>query len=633
MAGVLSSDGKCRAFDKQANGYVRGEGSGAIFLKRLSAAEADGNHIYAVIKATAENHGGRAIALTAPSSSAQSALLIEAYQKAHIDPTTVGYIECHGTGTSLGDPIEIQSLSKAFSELYKTYNKAPAKSPHCGLSSVKTNIGHLETAAGMGSLLKVLLAIKHKQIPANIHFEELNPYINLKGTPFYIADRLTSWDAIVGEDGSTIPRRAGVSGFGFGGANAHIVLEEYIPPQRQSASRAPRPHLIVLSAKNEDRLKAYMQSIYACLEKKEVELDDIAYTLQVGRDEMPERLALVVSNAEELKQKLEELLKDGERPKDSYRNNIGTDEAKSKVMGGAEGEKLVQALIQQEQLSKLAELWVSGTKIDWRLLYNSDLPKRISIPTYPFARQRYWIKAAEQKVTQEHRYQDPISASYLHSQMPGQESILEDDRFASTFSGVQMKAAATDPTLEVAWVFLTGPSVANGNGVQPASMRAEEKMELFLKQEAALQLQRPLDRISTDVTYFDLGLSSLGIVSVIQKINELLHESLPISAVFEYRDIQSLAAYLAATYRSKIDALSAIREKRVLTYSDSQPQINTTKLTPLPIETYLSGGRMPSSHEHTDATTARLERTNGELLDMVRWQEGSLDNSYEKVTF
>jgi len=164
-------------------------------------------------------------------------------------------------------------------------------------------------------------------------------------------------------------------------------------------------------------------------------------------------------------------------------------------------------------------------------------------------------------------------------------------------------------------------------------MRAEEKMELFLKQEAALQLQRPLDRISTDVTYFDLGLSSLGIVSVIQKINELLHESLPISAVFEYRDIQSLAAYLAATYRSKIDALSAIREKRVLTYSDSQPQINTTKLTPLPIETYLSGGRMPSSHEHTDATTARLERTNGELLDMVRWQEGSLDNSYEKVTF
>jgi acyl transferase domain-containing protein len=129
MAGMLSGDGKCKAFDKRANGYVRGEGCGAMFLKPLSVAEADGNHIYAVIKATAENHGGRVTTMTAPNSSSQTALLIEAYEKARIDPATVGYIECHGTGTSLGDPIEIQALGKAFSELYKRRNKAPAETP------------------------------------------------------------------------------------------------------------------------------------------------------------------------------------------------------------------------------------------------------------------------------------------------------------------------------------------------------------------------------------------------------------------------------------------------------------------------------------------------------------------------
>src|SRR5215475_1032797 len=205
-----------------------------MLLKPLSAAQADGNHIYAVIKATSENHGGRVTTLTAPNSSAQTALLIDAYEKAQIDPATVGYIECHGTGTSLGDPIETQALSKAFSELYKRRNKATAETPLCGLGSVKTNIGHLEMAAGIAGVFKVLLAIKHRQIPANIHFEEINPYINLKGTPFYIVDKLTPWEASTGEDGTPIPRRAGVSSFGFGGANAHVVLEEYIPPRRQS---------------------------------------------------------------------------------------------------------------------------------------------------------------------------------------------------------------------------------------------------------------------------------------------------------------------------------------------------------------------------------------------------------------
>ena len=426
MAGMLSGDGKCKTFDKKANGYVRGEGGGAIFLKPLSLAEADGNHIYAVIKATAENHGGKVTTMTAPNSVAQAELLIEAYEKAHVDPTTVGYIECHGTGTSLGDPIEIQALTKAFAELYKRNNKAPAETPHCGLSSVKTNIGHLETAAGIAGVLKALMAIKHKQIPANIHLEEVNPYINLKGTPFFIADKLTPWPAAIGADGSPLPRRAGVSSFGFGGANAHIVLEEYIPARRAPVA-ANEPHLIVLSAKNGDRLDAYVRSLAAYLETHDVALADLAYTLQVGRDEMAERLALVASSTEDLKQKLQQIV-----------SGSATDAVRKNVTKAQPIAEPLQELLERKELSRLAELWVSGAKIDWRLLYKSGLPNRISVPTYPFARDRYWIPGAEKKVAKQ---QGTAAVAVLHPLVHRNTSTLEEQKFSSHFSGEEFYLA------------------------------------------------------------------------------------------------------------------------------------------------------------------------------------------------
>ncbi|HYC89890.1 MAG TPA: SDR family NAD(P)-dependent oxidoreductase [Thermoanaerobaculia bacterium] len=391
MAGMLSSDGKCKTFDKDANGYVRGEGCGAILLKPLAAAEKDGDPIYAVIKSTAENHGGKVTTLTAPNSAAQAELLVEAYEKAQVDPATVGYIECHGTGTSLGDPIEIQALTKAFGELYKRRGKAIPANPHCGLSSVKTNIGHLETAAGIAGILKALLAIRHKQIPANLHLQEINPYINLKGTPFYIANRLTPWDASRAEDGTLLPRRAGVSSFGFGGANAHVVLEEYIPAPRPAVADAPR--LIVLSAKNDDRLKAYARSLLAYLGTHAVDLADLAYTLQVGRDEMQERLALVVANIEDLKQKLQDVIH-GVAPRDSYRGNTRAAAAAT--------------IDDVRDLARVGQAWVAGAKVDWRRLYGANVPRRISAPTYPFARERHWIPAGDRKKVIDVRPVQPV---------------------------------------------------------------------------------------------------------------------------------------------------------------------------------------------------------------------------------
>ncbi|MEO8035391.1 MAG: beta-ketoacyl synthase N-terminal-like domain-containing protein, partial [Acidobacteriota bacterium] len=433
-AGMLSPEGKCKTFDKSANGYVRGEGCGAIFLKSLAAAEADGNHIYAVIKATAENHGGRVAGMTAPNPSAQAEILIEAYEKGHVDPATVGFIECHGTGTSLGDPIEIQALNKAFSELYRRHGKAPAATPHIGLSSVKTNIGHLETAAGIAGIIKVLLAIKHRQIPANIHLKEVNPYINLKGTPFYIADKLTPWEPAVGEDGTSLPLRAGVSSFGFGGANAHVVLEEYILPERQSLSDAGGPQLIVLSAKTADRLRAYVQSLHAYLEKTDVELIDLAYTLQIGRDEMPERLALVVSSTEDLKRKLQEILQGGETPKEGHRNHVRNRPASAQAAEDTAGETLVQALLEQRELSGLGALWVLGAQIDWRSLYKSGVPRRVSAPTYPFARERHWIPAGKANIASD-PHSVSVAAVRLHPLVHRNVSTLKEQKFASRFTG------------------------------------------------------------------------------------------------------------------------------------------------------------------------------------------------------
>jgi acyl transferase domain-containing protein len=384
-AGRLSNDGKCRAFDKRGTGYVRGEGVGAILLKPLSRAEADGDHIYALVKATAENHGGRVTTLTAPNGAAQTELLVDAYEKAGVDPATVGYIECHGTGSSLGDSIEVQALSRAFAELYERHGRAPPSQPHCGLSSLKSNIGHLETASGIAGILKILLSIRHQQIPATLHLEELNPYIDLKGTPFHVVDETTPWEAIRDQDGLALPRRAGISSFGFGGANAHVVLEEYVPSRTPPANRISTPQLIVLSAKNEDRLRAYAKALLEHVERHEVDFESLAYTLQVGRDVFAERLAFVAADVDTLRTKLSAFLSATSASADLYRNPAG----KAQINGDAED--AVPSLIARGDLAGLAMLWANGAPIDWRLLYQSGSPQRIALPAYPFAKDRYWL--------------------------------------------------------------------------------------------------------------------------------------------------------------------------------------------------------------------------------------------------
>lgn len=398
-AGFLSPDGKCKTFDKDANGYVRGEGCGAVMLKRLSRALEDGDHIYAVIKGSAINHGGRANSLTAPNPNAQADLIVKAWKKSGIDPATISYIESHGTGTSLGDPIEINGLKKAFEELYKGAGKKAPVVPHCGIGAVKTNTGHLETAAGMAGLIKILLSMKHAMIPGNLHFNTLNPYIQLEESPFYLTDENKEWKRLKDEEGNLVPRRAGISSFGFGGVNAHIVMEEYEEPN-PSEPWEDEPLVFVLSAKKEDRLKAYCKELLHFLEKEgdRVSLESVAYTLQVGREPMAKRLAIVADTMEDLKKALSDFYNGKTDMENVYTGSVQDDRQKAgMVLGGRSGREFVRMLMDDKAYGNMAQLWVMGLEIEWEHLYLGEVPGKVSLPTYPFARTRHWVPEVKKK--------------------------------------------------------------------------------------------------------------------------------------------------------------------------------------------------------------------------------------------
>jgi acyl transferase domain-containing protein/ubiquinone/menaquinone biosynthesis C-methylase UbiE/acyl carrier protein len=272
QAGMLSPTGRCRTFDAAADGYVRGEGGAMLLLKPLAKAIEHGDAVYGLVKGTAVNHGGQAVSLTAPKPDAQAEVVETAWRRAGASPDTAGYVEAHGTGTPLGDPIEVSGLTEAFRRLYQAQGKSwPAAKPHCGLGSVKSNVGHLEGAAGLAGLIKLLMAIQHEQIPRTINFQRLNPEIDLHGSPFYVVERNQAWPRFRDEQGRELPRRAGVSSFGFGGANAHAVIEEYRSPTAGAgAGRAMEDagqSLIPLSARTQEQLIERARQLLAFLEQ------------------------------------------------------------------------------------------------------------------------------------------------------------------------------------------------------------------------------------------------------------------------------------------------------------------------------------------------------------------------------
>ena len=290
--GMVSPDGHCRAFDERAQGTVFGAGAAVVLLKRLEDAVADGDVIYAVVKGSAvTNDGSAKVGFAAPGVEGQASAIALAQAAAGVHPDTISYIEAHGTGTPLGDPIEIAALTKAFR------SQTQAKQ-YCAIGSAKSNFGHLDIAAGVTGLIKTALALHHQTLPPTLHFERPNPAIDLENSPFYVNTKLRDWEVSNG------PRRAGVSAFGVGGGNAHVVLEE--SPERPVSERGDRPQLLLLSAKTESALEAATANLAEYLGKNPaINLADVAYTLQVGRHGFEHRRMLVTGNGADAVQVLE----------------------------------------------------------------------------------------------------------------------------------------------------------------------------------------------------------------------------------------------------------------------------------------------------------------------------------------
>lgn len=292
---AMAADGRCRSFDAGASGYVRGEGCGVVVLKRLSDAIRDGDRVLGLIRGSAVNHDGKSSGLTVPNGAAQEAVIRDALSRAQIAPSQVGYVEAHGSGTPIGDPIEMRALGAVLGE-----GRAPEDRFLVG--SVKTNIGHLEPAAGVAGIIKLVLAFQHEEIPAHLHFQKINPLIELEDAKAAIATARTPWPA------GSRRRVAGISAFGLSGTNAHIVVEEAPATGQQKAPpREVSSHLLPLSAKGPEALKALAQSYHALLKsnRAEVSLDDITYTASVRRSHHTHRLAVVASTREEMAAALE----------------------------------------------------------------------------------------------------------------------------------------------------------------------------------------------------------------------------------------------------------------------------------------------------------------------------------------
>ncbi|WP_188068931.1 SDR family NAD(P)-dependent oxidoreductase [Brevibacillus brevis] len=428
-----SSKGRCESFGEGGDGYVPGEGVGAVLLKPLARAIADGDHIYGVIKGSAINHGGKTNGYTVPNPHSQSRVIRRAFKEAGIHPRTVSYIEAHGTGTSLGDPIEIAGLRKTFQEYTK-------ENQFCAIGSAKSNIGHGESAAGIAGLTKILLQMKYKRLVPSLHSRTLNPNIDFSKTPFVVQQELAEWKRPVIEiDGVTreYARIAGISSFGAGGANAHLVIEEYIEAEHRTpiSISSKNPAVIVLSAKNKDRLREQVQRLLSAIREQVLtdnDLAEIAYTLQVGREAMEERFAVIVKSISELEAKLTYYLEDEDDRQDLFTGQVKRNKETMDVFAADEDlQQAIDTWIAKGKYAKILQMWVQGLIFDWNKLYGETKPRRISLPAYPFAREHYWLPKVE---TQAIGFTAGATA-YLHPLLHQNTSTLSEQRHSSTFTG------------------------------------------------------------------------------------------------------------------------------------------------------------------------------------------------------
>ncbi|MBA2654798.1 MAG: polyketide synthase dehydratase domain-containing protein [Gammaproteobacteria bacterium] len=409
-AKMLSPDGQCKTFDAEANGYVQGEGVGVVVLKPLSQALKDKDQIYAVITGSAINQDGRTNGLTAPNGLQQELLLNTAYKTANIPPQDISYVECHGTGTFLGDPIEIQALGEVL-------GKNREKTQPCWIGSVKTNIGHLEPAAGIASIIKVALGLKYGQIPPHLNFSQPNPHIAFDKYNLRVPTTLQSWPKY----GNF--RVAGLSGFGFGGANAHLVMRDLADYEKNTDASPAVKHpleLFTVSGKNLLALKELVGRWCHHLENNPaLELAEICYNSHVRRTHHSHRLAIIAATKNELLQQLRCVNEDKQVDPNSV---FMWDEKNSKTH-----KKITQPELATLELTTLATLYVNNASVDWRQFEATRSYAHIEMPLYPWQHKAYWPPLGTKSHVQTAATTHPLQGRRLYSP-------LETIQFAFTVS-------------------------------------------------------------------------------------------------------------------------------------------------------------------------------------------------------
>jgi polyketide synthase PksM len=514
---LLSPDGHCYAFDQRANGMVIGEAVAAILLKPVAKAIADGDRIYGCIKANGVNYDGRTNGITVPDPSSQTELITQTYERYGIDPTRIQYVMAHSVGSPLGDPIEFQALHRAF----RAYTDQQG---FCTIGSIKPLIGHTTAASGVVGLIAMLLAMQHQTIPATQNFASPNTDITFESSPFVLHTANQVWHTP-----SHQPRLGAVSTTGISGTNAHVVIEEYVPTalEQPSVHLADAPRIVILSARTPERLQAVVHQMLQFLDRGDCSLADLAYTLQVGREAMESRVAMVVRDLDELASRLRHYLAHGwesrtmaanGQPIPIFTGTLAEERSEMAILlAGGLGDDLLHLLLAENNLEKLAMYWAKGGKIPWAALHADGPFRLLALPTYPFARERYWVQASA-------------------TQQPAAEQRSQADDALPARGAEVHGATSRDPA-----------GIASGHGgfsvqqEQSVSENMHRYLIWFLRQEAGVAP----GQIDPGKRLQSYGLDSITSAKLMRGVEKLFQVRLTGRELLEHSTIASLVTYLA----------------------------------------------------------------------------------------
>ncbi|WP_181950821.1 beta-ketoacyl synthase N-terminal-like domain-containing protein, partial [Sporomusa ovata] len=602
----LSSDGRCRSFGEGGDGYVPGEGVGAVLLKPLQKAIADQDQIYAVIKDISINHGGKTNGYTVPNLNAQADLIAESLHKAQVDPRTITYIEAHGTGTSLGDPIEINGLTKA-------YHKFTQDKQYCAVGSVKSNIGHLEAAAGMAGLTKVLLQLKHKQIVPSLHSEKLNSNIEFDNSPFYVQQKLTEWTPITENKNGifqTLPRRAAISSFGAGGANAHMILEEYQSITKSQECERVSPQIMLLSARTKACLYEYAKRLRDfCSNSRAAHTDnaviaDIAYTLQIGREPMEERMAIIGKTWKEFIDGLTKFVNRQEMAADLNTIFYGCTAGLLPVLSKEQSREKVNVLIQQRDMEKLAALWVEGVSVPWEKLDHGNI---ISLPAYPFEQKSYWISAKDNHSASGG---EPVTTGNQVNNQAGNLARNEMEEIKETGSNSNAAMSSFDDENSLQQVVID----QYRRGEEEQSAAGFNEIQDLLKQVVAQELGLEPEELNPEVNFEVYGLDSFARIKIINDLQKEFGDIVDIEVIFDQNTVNKLAGYINGKVNQHQPAAA---ETMISNNRDAAGQ--NSKIKPLTL-TAKQPSRLPADSPELKTKNILLTGVTGVLGGRLVWE-------------